>query len=225
MPRLQFRAQHPRRLTSSRMEAETVVCGGYGPSPRSSVSRRTDRRRGPGDPPEIWEMIYAAVATGTTVFVTTHYMDEAEYCNRVSIMVDGRIRALDTPAGLKQATARNQWTKYSELCPRGHTNRMTTPTDEHLPFIRKKRDAPHCPRHAHHGDSACYAGDTAPALRFRDLHRGQQHKCCSSGAGARRSHPRHDIKASKPTHTSRSKDVSPRTTPDACCKTAMSAPW
>ena len=46
-------------------------------------------------------MIYAAVATGTTVFVTTHYMDEAEYCNRVSIMVDGRIRALDTPAGLK----------------------------------------------------------------------------------------------------------------------------
>lgn len=50
---------------------------------------------------KFWEMIYAAVATGTTVFVTTHYMDEAEYCNRVSIMVDGRIRALDTPAGLK----------------------------------------------------------------------------------------------------------------------------
>lgn len=50
---------------------------------------------------KFWEMIYAAVATGTTVFVTTHYMDEAEYCNRVSIMVNGRIRALDTPAGLK----------------------------------------------------------------------------------------------------------------------------
>ena len=50
---------------------------------------------------KFWEMIYAAVATGTTVFVTTHYMDEAEYCNRVSIMVDGRIRALDPPAGLK----------------------------------------------------------------------------------------------------------------------------
>ena len=49
-----------------------------------------------------WEMIDEAVATGTTVFVTTHYMDEAEYCHRVSIMVDGQIRALGTPARLKQ---------------------------------------------------------------------------------------------------------------------------
>lgn len=51
---------------------------------------------------EFWNMIYAAAAAGITVFVTTHYMDEAEYCNRVSIMVDGKIEALDTPAGLKQ---------------------------------------------------------------------------------------------------------------------------
>lgn len=50
---------------------------------------------------EFWEMIYRAASSGTTVFVTTHYMDEAEYCNRVSIMVDGRIEALDTPAGLR----------------------------------------------------------------------------------------------------------------------------
>ena len=50
---------------------------------------------------EFWNMIYQAAATGITVFVTTHYMDEAEYCNRVSIMVDGRIDALDTPGGLK----------------------------------------------------------------------------------------------------------------------------
>jgi ABC-2 type transport system ATP-binding protein len=50
---------------------------------------------------QFWEMIYAAAATGTTVFVTTHYMDEAEYCDRVSIMVDGRIAALGTPAELK----------------------------------------------------------------------------------------------------------------------------
>lgn len=49
-----------------------------------------------------WELIYEAAATGITVFVTTHYMDEAEYCDRVSIMVDGRIQALDTPAALKQ---------------------------------------------------------------------------------------------------------------------------
>ncbi len=51
---------------------------------------------------EFWSMIYQAADSGTTVFVTTHYMDEAEYCNRVSIMVDGRIDALDTPANLKK---------------------------------------------------------------------------------------------------------------------------
>ena len=51
---------------------------------------------------QFWDMIYEAAHNGTTVFVTTHYMDEAEYCNRVSIMVDGRIEALDTPAGLKK---------------------------------------------------------------------------------------------------------------------------
>src|ERR1700730_15850957 len=51
---------------------------------------------------EFWIMIYQAAANGITVFVTTHYMDEAEYCNRVSIMVDGRIEALDTPANLKK---------------------------------------------------------------------------------------------------------------------------
>lgn len=50
---------------------------------------------------EFWEMIYAAADRGMTIFVTTHYMDEAEYCDRVSIMVDGNIAALDTPNGLK----------------------------------------------------------------------------------------------------------------------------
>ena len=50
---------------------------------------------------QFWEMIYAAAARGTTVFVTTHYMDEAEYCDRISIMVDGRIAALGTPGALK----------------------------------------------------------------------------------------------------------------------------
>ena len=51
---------------------------------------------------EFWTLIYEAAHEGTTVFVTTHYMDEAEYCDRVSIMVDGRIDALDTPMALKQ---------------------------------------------------------------------------------------------------------------------------
>ena len=51
---------------------------------------------------EFWSLIYQAAANGTTVFVTTHYMDEAEYCNRVSIMVDGRIDALGSPDELKR---------------------------------------------------------------------------------------------------------------------------
>ncbi|MDR0430075.1 MAG: ABC transporter ATP-binding protein [Tannerellaceae bacterium] len=50
---------------------------------------------------QFWELIYEASARDITVFVTTHYMDEAEYCNRVSIMVDGRVEALDTPSVLK----------------------------------------------------------------------------------------------------------------------------
>lgn len=52
---------------------------------------------------QFWELIYAAAARGTTIFVTTHYLDEAEYCDRVSIMVDGRIAALGTPTELKQS--------------------------------------------------------------------------------------------------------------------------
>ena len=61
--------------------------------PTGGVDPRTRRN--------FWEMIYEAAEAGVTVFVTTHYMDEAEYCDRVSIMVDGRIEALDSPAGLK----------------------------------------------------------------------------------------------------------------------------
>lgn len=51
---------------------------------------------------QFWELIYEAAVEGTTLFVTTHYMDEAEYCSRVSIMVDGQIRALGAPAELKR---------------------------------------------------------------------------------------------------------------------------
>lgn len=51
---------------------------------------------------KFWELIYKASSEGMTVFVTTHYLDEAEYCNRISIMVDGRIDALDTPQALKK---------------------------------------------------------------------------------------------------------------------------
>ena len=60
---------------------------------------------------EFWNLIYDAAASGITIFVTTHYMDEAEYCDRVSIMVEGKIEALDSPKNLKKqynATSMNE---------------------------------------------------------------------------------------------------------------------
>ncbi len=63
--------------------------------PTGGVDPETRRR--------FWEMIYDASENGTTVFVTTHYMDEAEYCDRVSVMVDGKIAALGSPEKLKDA--------------------------------------------------------------------------------------------------------------------------
>ena len=54
---------------------------------------------------QFWDMIYDASASGITIFVTTHYMDEAEYCNRISVMVDGKMEALDSPANLKKKYA------------------------------------------------------------------------------------------------------------------------
>lgn len=63
-----------------------------------------------------WEMIYDATEKGITVFVTTHYMDEAEYCDRVSIMVDGRIEVLDSPENLKAAyNAKNMDEVFQQL--------------------------------------------------------------------------------------------------------------
>ena len=51
---------------------------------------------------QFWDLIYQAAEAGVTIFVTTHYMDEAEYCNRISMMVDGKIAALGSPAELRQ---------------------------------------------------------------------------------------------------------------------------
>ncbi|HCM75223.1 MAG TPA: ABC transporter [Cytophagales bacterium] len=65
---------------------------------------------------EFWTMIYEAAHRGTTVFVTTHYMDEAEYCDRVSIMVDGKIEAMDKPAELsKQFNAKGMAEVFVQL--------------------------------------------------------------------------------------------------------------
>ena len=85
-----------------------------------------DERTGGVDPVsrrQFWELIYKAASDSITVFVTTHYMDEAEYCNRVSIMVDGRIDALDTPANLKwqfEAVSMDEvFTKLARRAKRG----------------------------------------------------------------------------------------------------------
>ena len=68
---------------------------------------------------QFWEMIYEAAAGGTTVFVTTHYMDEAEYCSRVSIMVDGRIEALGAPAELKREFGAESMDEVFRILARG----------------------------------------------------------------------------------------------------------
>lgn len=67
---------------------------------------------------QFWELIYQAAERGITVFVTTHYMDEAEYCNRVSIMVDGQIRALDKPSALKASFGVNSMNEVFQALAR-----------------------------------------------------------------------------------------------------------
>jgi len=77
---------------------------------------------------QFWEMIYEATERGITVFVTTHYMDEAEYCDRVSIMVDGRIDALDTPLRLKhQFKAATMDDVFRQLARQAKRSELTTP--------------------------------------------------------------------------------------------------
>jgi len=68
---------------------------------------------------QFWELIYQAADRGITVFVTTHYMDEAEYCDRVSIMVDGRIDALDSPGNLKKAYGAKNMDEVFQQLARG----------------------------------------------------------------------------------------------------------
>ena len=70
---------------------------------------------------QFWELIYAASQRGITVFVTTHYMDEAEYCDRVSIMVDGRIQVLDSPRGLRETYGVSSMEEVFQRLARGAT--------------------------------------------------------------------------------------------------------
>ena len=68
---------------------------------------------------QFWELIYDVVDRGITAFVTTHYMDEAEYCNRISMMVDGRIEALDSPSALKRRYAAESIGEVFDILARG----------------------------------------------------------------------------------------------------------
>ena len=70
---------------------------------------------------QFWELIYAASQRGITVFVTTHYMDEAEYCDRVSSMVDGRIDALDSPSALRETYGVSSMEEVFQRLARGAT--------------------------------------------------------------------------------------------------------
>lgn len=83
--------------------------------PTGGVDPATRRR--------FWEYIYQAAGRGVTIFVTTHYMDEAAYCDRVSIMVDGAIRALDTPEGSSAAMGRLTWMRCSAIWHAAPTER------------------------------------------------------------------------------------------------------
>jgi ABC-2 type transport system ATP-binding protein len=72
---------------------------------------------------QFWDLIYNASDKGITIFVTTHYMDEAEYCNRISIMVDGKIKAMDSPQNLqKQFNANSMDEVFYELARGGKIN-------------------------------------------------------------------------------------------------------
>ncbi|HEY5564506.1 MAG TPA: ABC transporter ATP-binding protein [Rhodothermia bacterium] len=75
---------------------------------------------------QFWELIYEAASRNVTVFVTTHYLDEAEYCDRVSIMVDGRIAALDTPGRLKEAFNAQSMNDVFIKLARGDAKRQAT---------------------------------------------------------------------------------------------------
>ena len=102
-----LRAGRPRRAPRRHHRRRCPAASGSGwrwpappPPPAHRLPRRADRRRRPGGAPGLLARSSASWPRGgTTVFVTTHYLDEAEYCRRIGLMVDGRLVALDTPAG------------------------------------------------------------------------------------------------------------------------------
>ena len=99
---------------------------------------------------QFWELIYEAAAAGTTVLVTTHYMDEAEYCDRISIMVAGRIGAMGTPSELKRQFGTESIDELFVRLARPDTSRRRAglPSVSALLGPAPQGDVPHPPRHA-----------------------------------------------------------------------------
>lgn len=137
---------------------------------------------------QFWELIYRAASEGTTVFVTTHYMDEAEYCSRVSVMVDGRIRALGTPAELKkQFDARDDGPGVPSSGARKQ-NGGNSVMGGFGSFVRK--EALHILRDPRTMLIVLLMpGGTDAALRLCHFDRGEQHRLCRRGSQAFRGDP------------------------------------
>ncbi len=114
---------------------------------------------------QFWDLIYELAAGGTTVFVTTHYMDEAEYCHRLALMYRGRVIALGTPAELRAAHngARHGRVFVASIERRRRGNHELPPVLRHLP----QGGHPHRPRLAQPGDGAGGAAPAAAAVRLR----------------------------------------------------------
>ena len=118
------RSQETRCFASAWMEAKTFFLGCHYAQANSCAF--LDEPTGGVDPAtrrQFWDLIYNATEQGITVFVTTHYLDEAEYCNRLSIMVDGKIEALDTPGNLKQQFKMNSMDEVFYYLARGGKER------------------------------------------------------------------------------------------------------
>jgi ABC-2 type transport system ATP-binding protein len=139
---------------------------------------------------QFWELIYAAAARGTTVLVTTHYMDEAEYCDRVSIMVDGRIAALGTPASSSASSARHRWTTCScdsrAAPPRRPGERPARQRGGAAPRVRAQGGAPPAPRPADPPHPAAPPAGAGAPLRLRGAHRHPRRARRGGGPRARR---------------------------------------
>ena len=125
---------------------------------------------------QFWELIYQAADQGITIFVTTHYMDEAEYCDRISMMVDGHIRALDTPDGLKHRfDAQNMDEVFQKLAREAQREEnmplLTRKQNSHETVYRfcQKRISPYPARPAYHADTDRHADCTDYPFRLCHL--------------------------------------------------------